>query len=176
MYLRSYKNNLVMNHDSFEKIFLLEDFLKSFNQNYLILNFKNSIFDMYFNIEKFGIHNYFFLYKYFPISIKKLFRRDKKTVIRYLSYKLHENVINFKNIVKLIWVDFYKYYTLNKEIIDFFKKYNFKICLFSPELKVKSIRMVRKLKFSFIKLKNNLILLIENIFQDRNYFLKHIKT
>ena len=127
---------------------------------------------MYFNIEKFGIYNYFFLYKYFPISIEKLFKSDKKTVIRYLSYKLLENVINFKNIVKWIWVDFYKYYPLNKEIIDLFKKHNFKICLFTPELKVKSIRMVRKLKFSFIKLKNNLILLVENIFQDRNYFFE----
>ena len=63
-------------------------------------------------------------------------------------------------------------YGLTKEIIDLFKKHNFKICLFTPELKVKSIRMVRKLKFSFIKLKNNLILLVENIFQDRNYFFE----
>ena len=131
---------------------------------------------MYFNIEKFGIYNYFFLYKYFSICTEKLFKSDKKTVIRYLLYKLHKSVLNFKNIVKWIWVDFYKYYPLNKEIIDLFKKYNFKICLFSPELKVKTIRMVRKLKFSFIKLKNNLILLIEIYFKIEIIFLKYIKT
>jgi len=38
--LISYKNILVMNHEFFGKIFLLEDWFNSFNQNYLIPNSK----------------------------------------------------------------------------------------------------------------------------------------
>ena len=127
---------------------------------------------MYLNIEKFKIYNYFFLHKFLPMSIEISFKSDKKTIIRYALYKLLETILNFKSIVKWLWVDFYKYYPLNKEIMDLFKKHNFKICLFSPELKGKSIRTVRKLKFSFIKLKKNLILFVENIFQDEKYFFE----
>ncbi len=134
--IRSYKEELILNHEPYEDGQPLEDWLRKFKHKFLILNVKEEgiesrCIDM---VKRFNINNYFFLDQSFPMLIKSVKQSSLKTSIRFSEYESIETVLKFKDLVSWVWVDYYEKYPLNDYIVNILKKNNFKICIVSPEL------------------------------------------
>ena len=134
--IRSYKEELILNHEPYENGQLFEDWLKKFKHKFLILNVKEEgiesrCIDL---VKKFNINDYFFLDQSFPMLIKSVKKSSLETSIRFSEYESIETVLKFKDLVSWVWVDYYEKYPLNDYVVNILKKNNFKICLVSPEL------------------------------------------
>lgn len=148
--LRSYKKEIILNHEPFEQGVLFEDWIKEYQHDCLILNIKEEGIEkkILSILEQKQIKNYFFLDQSLPMLIKKSIGGNKKTAIRFSSYESFDTVLKFKDLVDWIWIDYYEYYPLNKEIISHIKQFNLKTCLVSPELQGYSIESIQKAQHS----------------------------
>ena len=156
--LRSYKKDLILNHEPFENGVLFEKWLTEFKHKYLILNVKEEGLEerCISLMNKFRITNFFFLDQSFPMLIKTALGGNIKTAVRFSSFESIDTVLKFKGIVEWVWIDYYEMYPLNKEIIDLIKRNNFKICLVSPELQGRSNKTILKAQTSIISFKKNI--------------------
>lgn len=134
--LRSYKKDLILNHEPFVDGILFRDWLKFYNHKLLILNIKEEgLEESCMNLlREFKIENYFFLDQSFPMLIKAAKQNSLKTSIRLSQFESIETVLKFKGMVEWVWIDYYEKYPLDKNIIQILRRNKFKICLVSPEL------------------------------------------
>lgn len=134
--LRSYKKNIIINHEPFIDSILFEDWLEFYNHKFLILNVKEEGLedDILVKINKFNIQNFFFLDQSFPFLIKTVKNGEKRTAVRVSEYESIETALRLSNLAEWIWLDYYGTFPLNEVEINKIKKANYKICLVSPEL------------------------------------------
>ena len=156
--LRSYKNDLILNHEPFENGVLFEKWLNEFNHKYLILNVKEEGLEdkCVYLMKKYRITNFFFLDQSFPMLIKTALGGNIKTAVRFSSYESIDTVLKFKDIVEWVWIDYYEMYPLNNQIIEILKINNFKICLVSPELQGRSTETILRAQSSISSFKKNI--------------------
>lgn len=145
--LRYHKNEIILHHDPFEKGEKLEDFLKEFNLSFMILNIKSEGIEeeVLRLIEKYNVHDYFFLDVSIPFMIKYINKGLSKFAIRFSEYEPIELALNFKNKVEWVWVDCFTHNPLDFKKYNILKKY-FKICLVSPELQGHELSMIENFK------------------------------
>tara|TARA_B100002019_G_C20912181_1_gene423382 strand:- start:22 stop:609 length:588 start_codon:yes stop_codon:yes gene_type:complete len=134
--IRTYNNKLVIHHDPFLEGVNFEEWIKEYNHGTLILNVKEEgleekILEI---LSKFKINNFFFLDQSFPFLIKTAKKGESRCAIRLSEYESIETVLNLKNLVKWVWVDFYSKFPLDKDSFRKLKINKFNICLVSPEL------------------------------------------
>ena len=151
--IRSFGENLILNHEPFVNGVLFKDWLYSYNHIFLILNIKEeglekSCLDL---LKEFNINDYFFLDQSFPMLIKSSINQNLKTCLRYSNYESLDTVLKFKGLVNWVWVDYYQDYPLSKDIILKLKKLSYKICLVSPELQGHSIEEINQAFFKIEK-------------------------
>ena len=134
--IRTYNKKLVIHHDPFLEGVDFEEWIKEYNHGTLILNVKEEgleeeILEI---LSKFKIKKFFFLDQSFPFLIKTAKKGESRCAIRVSEYESIETVLNLKNLVKWVWVDFFSKFPLNKDSFRKLKINKFNICLVSPEL------------------------------------------
>ena len=61
-------------------------------------------------------------------------KKNKHLATRFSDYENIKNIVNLKNKVQWVWIDYFDKFSLNDKNINLVKKLNFKYCLVSPEL------------------------------------------
>lgn len=145
--LRDSDHDIIVTHDPFSKGETLENYLKSFKHNTIILNVKSEgIEEKTLEIlKKYNIESYFFLDLSFPALIKLAQRGEKKIAFRYSEYEGLETILNLKGMVEWVWVDCFNKFPLDNKTYRILKK-DFKLCLVSPELQGHSIDKINIFK------------------------------
>lgn len=160
--VRYHHNDLVLHHDPFEhhnnSPTKLDSFLREWKCNGpLILNLKTEgIEDSCINLmEKFNIHNWFFLDMSMPFFVKySMLRAPNKYInfskdnlaVRYSDFEAIEYAISFAGEVGWAWVDSFHKFSLDGKSAKTLKDFKFKICLVSPELHNHPIEMIKEIR------------------------------
>lgn len=136
--LRWHNNKIVLAHDPClveEKYEDLESYLKKFAHAYIILNIKETGFEV--NVveilKKYNIKNYFFLDIQFPAAVKLLRQGITKFALRLSEYENLDSVDDLIAFPSFVWVDCFTKYPENSTIKNIRDK-GIKVCFVSPEL------------------------------------------
>ena len=151
--LRSYKGQIILNHEPLIKSISFNEWLKHYDHNFLIANIKEEgiEFEVLRLIKKKNIRNYFLL----DVTVPQILILNKKKIfniaLRVSKYESMRNIIKYKVKNKWVWVDTFdgKIPLTTKEIVKL-KKLNYKLCLVSPELPLKNYLIIN----DFIKSNN----------------------
>lgn len=141
--------NLVLHHDPLRTgDELLDDFLKAYNHQFVILNVKTEGIEkeVLRLLAKYSIKNYFFLDLSLPYLIKYMNLGEDNIAVRYSEYEPIEFVLAFKGKVKWVWIDYFTKNPLTVESYLILKNAGFKLCIVSPELQGHSINTIEKYK------------------------------
>jgi hypothetical protein len=152
--IRDNGSKLILVHDPFKNGVPLIQYLKKYNHSLLIANIKSErIEDKVISIfKKFKIRNYFFLDSSFPKIVELSRKKFKKIAVRASYYEGYEAAKKLKNKVDWIWLDTF----LGIPSISNFrllKKLNYKICLVSPELHNKNLKLRKEIIKKLLKFK-----------------------
>ena len=150
--IRSYQDKLILNHEPYLDGEKIENFLKYYNHQFLILNVKEEGLEkrLIELMKLFKIKNYFFLDQSFPFLIKTAKSGENRCAVRFSEYESINTVLSLSNVVKWVWVDYFTKLPLD------FKKYlklrelKFNICLVSPELQGHNKAQLEKLQKELI--------------------------
>lgn len=132
--VRCYKNNLVLNHDPYGNGENLDEYLKNYDHNILILNLKETGIEeeviqktkKYLNGKEF-----FLLDLEIPFIVTKGKLYKKYISVRFSEFETFETILKFDELADWIWIDtFTMLPKLNKNIISFLKTK--KTCLVNP--------------------------------------------
>ena len=132
--IRSYGNELILNHEPFKKGDKLKNFLKEYKHGTLVLNIKesgieNSVLAL---IQKYSnVKNYFLLDVEFPYVFSALKNGIKSIAIRFSELESIDTIMHFKGLIDWVWIDTFTKLPLNQNSINILK--NFKTCLVCPE-------------------------------------------
>ena len=132
--LRSYGNELILNHEPSTKGDKFEDFLKKYRHGTLVLNIKESGIEStaIALIQKYNtVKNYFLLDVEFPFIFSASKDGFKNIAIRFSEFESIDTVINFKGLIDWVWIDTFTKLPLNQNAINILK--DFKTCLVCPE-------------------------------------------
>ena len=155
--LRSYNNEIIIDHEPFRKSESFNNWIKNYNHKLLILNIKEERIEIEVLkiVKQYKIRDYFFLDSTIPM-INIL---NKKSIfdiaLRISNYESHNNYINLvkKNIKnKWIWID-----TIDGDMpisikdIKKLKIAGYKTCLVSPELPLRSLANIDKFQKKYVK-------------------------
>ena len=151
--IRSYKNELILNHDPYFDGEKIENFLKNYNHQFLILNVKEEGLEkrLIELMKSFKIRNYFFLDQSFPFLLKTTKSGENRCAVRFSEYESINTVLSLSNIVKWVWVDFFTKFPLDHEEYLKLKESMFNICLVSPELQGHDKEKIVSLQKELIK-------------------------
>ena len=136
---------LILAHDPFLNGDYFEDYLKEYNNNTIILNIKSERIEIECLklLEKYNIHNYFFLDSSFPmIYLLNKNYKNNNISCRFSEYEIINNFIENKNMFSTVWVDCFTKFPLNKEKYELIKRENKNICVVSPELQKQPEKIV----------------------------------
>ena len=132
--IRSYGNELILNHEPYKKGDKFEDFLKEYKHGTLVLNIKesgieNTVLSL---IQKHkNVKNYFLLDVEFPYVFSALKNDIKNIAIRFSEFESIDTVMQFKGLLDWVWIDTFTKLPLNQNSINILK--DFKTCLVCPE-------------------------------------------
>ena len=148
---------IILAHDPFINGEFFEDYLKEYRHNILILNIKSERIEIECLrlLEKYNIHDYFFLDSSFPmIYLLNKEYKNNNNAYRFSEYENIKNFIDNESMYSTIWVDCFTKFPLNKENYELIKNKNKKICIVSSELQ-KQPEKINEYRISIIK--NNII-------------------
>ena len=133
--IRSYKDELILNHEPYIKGEKLIDFLDKFENKFIILNVKeegleNRLIKL---MRLYKIKEYFFLDQSFPFLIKTAKNGETKCAVRLSEYESINTVFSLSNIVDWVWIDFFNNFPLSYQQYFQLKESKFKICLVSND-------------------------------------------
>ena len=134
--IRSYGNDLILQHDPFVKGELFNEWIKFFKHKFLILNVKEEGLEesLIKKMNDLKIKNYFFLDQSFPFLLKFSKLCNYRSAIRFSEYEAIQTPYSVSHFCSWVWVDCFNTLPLTKKNLFKFKKQNYKICLVSPEL------------------------------------------
>ena len=134
--IRSMNGNLILQHDPFVSGELFQNWLRSYEHAFIVLNLKeegleNKIIDL---MGKFKIRDYFFLDQSFPFLIKSVIAGQKKSAVRVSEFECFQTAKNLADKVNWVWIDYFSNFPLTAKKVNELKKLGFRLCLVSPEL------------------------------------------
>ena len=134
--IRSDKNKLILSHDPFSNGDLLEDWLKWYKHETIILNIKEEGLEeaILKLLKRYKIENYFFLDQSFPFLIKWANAKECRCAVRVSEFESVETALALSNKIDWVWVDCFTKFPLNYTDYKRLKSADFKLCLVSPEL------------------------------------------
>ena len=144
--LRYYKDKLILSHDPNAKGDNFNKFLKKTNKT-IFLNIKSSgILKNIIRLVK--NKNVFFLDISFS-EIDLLFKLNlsKKFLLRFSCYENFDLSNKYMKKIKWIWFDYFNDLKISIKDYKYFKKYNKKICLVSPDLLGKKKDILKNIKY-----------------------------
>lgn len=133
--VRSWKKDLILHHEPFQKGEKLDKFLKNYNHSFIILESKEErieprIIEL---AEKHGICDYFLLSVNPPFMRKLAEDGVRKMAVRFSELESLETCKLWAGKVEWVWIDTFTKLPLDKRAYKLLKKC-FKICIVSPEL------------------------------------------
>ena len=132
--IRSYGNELILNHEPYKKGDRFEDFLKEYKHGTLVLNIKESGIEntvLSLMQKHKNVKNYFLLDVEFPYVFSALKNNIKNIAIRFSEFESIDTVMQFKGLLDWVWIDTFTKLPLNQNSINILK--DFKTCLVCPE-------------------------------------------
>lgn len=144
--LRYYKDKLILSHEPNAKGDNFNKFLKKTNKT-IFLNIKSSgILKNIISLVK--NKNVFFLDISFS-EIDHLFKLNlsKKILLRFSCYENFDLSNKYMKKIKWIWFDYFNDLKISIKNYKYFKKYNKKICLVSPDLLGKKKDILKYIKY-----------------------------
>ena len=151
--IRTNKSELILHHDPFKKGPKLDIFLRYYKHKFLVINIKEEGIELEVlnRLKKRKIKNYFLLDVTVP-QLTKIISKEKKIAFRISKYENINGAFKFSNILKWVWIDtFNGKLPISVNQIKKLKQKKFKICLVSPELPMKKISYLYKLKRKIAK-------------------------
>ena len=146
--IRTNIKKIILSHDPFKNGIELEDWLKSYKHNFLVLNVKedgleNEILHL---LKKNKIERFFFLDQAFPSIIKSIERNERRCAVRISEYESIETAISLSGKIEWIWIDYFNKFPLNLEKCQYLKDKGFKLCIVSPELQNGNLEAAKALR------------------------------
>ena len=137
--LRDYGNRLILQHDPFKDGEDFEEYLKQFDHVTIILNIKSEriefrVIDL---LIKYKVKDYFFLDCSFPMIYLLYEQGEKNIALRYSEFEGLDTIMNMRDKVNWVWIDYIKGYPINKDFINVIRQSNLKVCLVCPSLQKK---------------------------------------
>jgi len=130
--LRSYKNEIILNHEPFEAGEKLSEYIKYFKHRFIIANIKEAgIEKKVINILKKKTKNFFLLDCEFPYIHKYSKLKNNFLSIRFSETESINTVKKYAKKIKWVWIDTFNKIPINKKNINHLN--NFKKCLVCPE-------------------------------------------
>ena len=155
--IRTFNNELVLQHDPFKNGESFEEWMKNFDHELLILNVKEEGLEVSITklLEANRINNFFFLDQSFPFLLKTADRGIKNCAVRFSEFESIETAVSLAGKIDWVWVD-----RFTEAVIDFasyrrLKSAGFKLCFVSPELHGHATR-IEATAYKEIILKNNI--------------------
>lgn len=136
MDIRSYGSQLVVHHEPFVQGELLDDWLKHYKHQTLILNVKeegleDAVLSM---VNKYNIERYFFLDQSFPFLVKYAKLGLRNCAVRVSEYESIDTALSLAQSIDWCWIDCFTKFFLTSEIAGALQNAGLKLCLVSPEL------------------------------------------
>ena len=155
--IRSFKDELIIQHDPFLKGENFKNWIKFYNHGTLILNIKEEGLEqkILMILKENNINSFFFLDQSIPMVLDTIRKGENRIALRVSEYESFENVIKLKENIKWIWIDMFTEFPLSLEEYKELKKTKLKLCLVSPELQLLNNQKISNLKKYFIQ--NNII-------------------
>jgi len=155
--VNTYLDKLILKHDPFGSGDLLKNFLNFFNHKFLIINVKTEGLEKNIlnYLIKHKIKNFFFLDTSFPYIFKLSKKLTKKFALRVSDFESVETAYKMKNKIEWIWIDCFHNYNISLKEIKKLQRLKYKLCLVSPDLHNRKIRLKDKLFFKSLN-KNNI--------------------
>jgi hypothetical protein len=155
--VNTHLDKLVLKHDPFGTGDLLKNYLNFFKHKFLIINIKiEGIEENILNyLNKLKIKNFFFLDSSFPYIFKLSKKLTRKFALRISDFESIETAYKMKNKIEWIWIDCFNNYNISVKEIKKLQKLKYKLCLVSPDLHKRKIRIKDKLFFKSLN-KNNI--------------------
>tara|TARA_B100000242_G_C43047598_1_gene489096 strand:- start:220 stop:786 length:567 start_codon:yes stop_codon:yes gene_type:complete len=134
--IRSSGDDIILNHDPFQKGTFFEDWLKNFEHNFIILNTKEDGLEekIIKYLENFNINDYFFLDQPFPTILKTITKGCNKIALRFSEYETTPFLENMAGKCEWVWIDSFYKYSHDLEVLKKIKEMGYKLCFVSPEL------------------------------------------
>ncbi len=133
--IRPFRDKLVLNHEPFGDGDSLEDYLKNFSHEFVILELKSEGIES--NViglaERYGIDNYFLLSVTPPFMRKLASREFRKFAVRFSDMESLETCKLWAGRADWVWADIFTEFPLDEQNAAVLKK-NFRVCSISPEL------------------------------------------
>ena len=134
--IRTYGNDLIINHDPFLPGESFEDWLNNYKHGTLILNVKeegleNRLISL---MKAKRLDNYFFLDQSFPFLIKWSLKGLRNCAVRVSEYESIKTALSLTGKIDWVWLDCFTKLPINYEEAAELKENGFKLCLVSPEL------------------------------------------
>ncbi|HOK38020.1 MAG: hypothetical protein WHW07_05555 [Bacteroidales bacterium] len=134
--VRAYKKEIILNHEAFENGERLNDFLKNFNHEFIIINikefgFENEILNI---LKNYRIENYCFLDLSYSGIHEFVKMGNKNFAVRLSNYESIENVLKLKSKAGWVWVDCFDDIYKEIENLKIARDNDFRVCIASPDL------------------------------------------
>ncbi|QWD76372.1 hypothetical protein ICV32_01480 [Polynucleobacter sp. MWH-UH24A] len=134
--IRTFNNELILQHDPLKSGEKLEDWLKHFEHQTLILNVKEEGLEeaLLCLMRKFKINDFFFLDQSFPFLIKFAKLGERRCALRVSEFESIETALSLSHQIDWIWVDYFTYFPLSRFMAEQLESAGFRLCIVSPEL------------------------------------------
>lgn len=136
MDIRSLNKKLIIHHDPFNEGVEFDDWIKSYNHSFLILNVKEEGLESILleKMKAYGIKNFFFLDQSIPFLLRTAIGGEKRCAVRVSEYESIENAMLFSGLVEWVWIDTFNKLPISNKDFKKLREGGFKLCLVSPEL------------------------------------------
>jgi hypothetical protein len=140
MDLRSWADDLIVEHDPFVPGPYFSDWLKHYRHGVLIVNTKEEGLEerALALLNEHAIEDFFFLDQSFPFLLKTAKRGESRCAVRVSEYESIETALSLAGMIEWVWVDCFTRMPLDKDQASRLKRAGFKLCLVSPELQGRS--------------------------------------
>lgn len=155
--IRTYKDELIIQHDPFLKGESFKKWIKFYNHGTLILNIKEQGLEKKILkiLKENDIKSFFFLDQSIPMILETIKKGENRLALRVSEYESIKKVIKLNKYIKWIWIDMFTEFPLSLEEYKELKKTKLKLCLVSPELQLTNNLKISNLKNYFFE--NNII-------------------
>lgn len=134
--IRTFNNELILQHDPLKSGENLEDWLKHFEHQTLILNVKEEGLEeaLLSLMRKYQINDFFFLDQSFPFLVKWAKLGERRCALRVSEFESIETVLSLSHQIDWVWVDCFTHFPLSKFAAQQLESSGFRLCIVSPEL------------------------------------------
>lgn len=137
--LRSWDNQLILQHDPFKPGESFESWLNGFRHSTLILNVKedgleNTILE---SLHERNIEDFFFLDLPFPSLVRMARQGESRCAVRISEFESIESAIRLSDFVDWVWIDSFRAFSFQESDLSPLVELGYQTCLVSPELQGK---------------------------------------